>query len=66
SSAAVPPAESGPVKQGKRESRRNVSGTEVLEMTKKTKNAHLIDADKNVDVIQAEVVDLLHKYKIID
>ncbi len=37
-----------------------------VEMTKKTKNAHLIDADKNVDVIQAEVVDLLHKYKIID
>lgn len=37
-----------------------------IEMTKKTKNAHLIDADKNVDVIQAEVVDLLHKYKIID
>lgn len=37
-----------------------------IEMTKKTTNAHLIDADKNVDVIQAEVVDLLHKYKIID
>ncbi len=37
-----------------------------LEMTKKTKNAHLIDADKNVDVIQAEVVELLHRYKIID
>ncbi len=37
-----------------------------VELTKKTKNAHLIDADKNIDVIQAEVVDLLHKYKIID
>ena len=37
-----------------------------VELTKKTKNAHLIDADKNVDAIQAEVVELLHKYKIID
>lgn len=37
-----------------------------LELTKKTPHAHLIDADKNVDVIQQEVVDLLHKYKIVD
>ena len=37
-----------------------------LELTKKTKHAHLIDADKNVDVIQAEVAQWLHKYKIID
>lgn len=37
-----------------------------LELTKKTKNAYLIDADKNVDVIAQEVADLLHKCKIID
>ena len=37
-----------------------------IELTKKTKNAHLIDADKNIDVIQSEVVELLHKHKIID
>lgn len=37
-----------------------------LELAKKTKHAHLIDADKNVDVIQAEVVAWLHRYKIID
>ena len=37
-----------------------------LELTQKTKHAHLIDADKNVDVIHQEVVDLLHKYKIVD
>ena len=37
-----------------------------LELTKKTKNAYLIDADKNVDVIAQEVAELLHKCKILD
>ena len=36
------------------------------ELVKKTRHAHLIDADKNIDMVQAEVVDLLHRYKIID
>lgn len=36
------------------------------ELVKKTPHAHLIDADKNVDMVQAEVVELLHRYKIVD
>ena len=37
-----------------------------MTLVKKTRHAHLIDADKNIDMIQAEVVALLHRYKIID
>lgn len=37
-----------------------------MALVKKTKHAHLIDADKNIDMIQAEVVEYLHRYKIID
>lgn len=36
------------------------------ELVKKTPHAHLIDADKNIDMVQAEVVELLHRYKIVD
>ena len=36
------------------------------DLVKKTKNAHLIDADKNIDMVQAEVVELLHRYNIVD
>lgn len=37
-----------------------------VELAKKTPHVHLIDADKNVDVVQQEVVQLLHEYKILD
>ncbi len=37
-----------------------------VELAKKTPNAYVIDADRNVDVIQAEVVKLLHEVQILD
>ena len=37
-----------------------------LKLIKNTPNAHLIDADSNIDAIHAQVVELLHKYKIIE
>ncbi len=37
-----------------------------VELAKKTPNAYVIDADRNVDVIQADVVKLLHEVKILD
>jgi len=36
------------------------------EMVKQTPNAYLIDADKNIDAIQAHLLKLLRKHKIID
>ena len=37
-----------------------------MELARRTPNAHIIDADKNIDAIQAEVVQLLHKHHILD
>jgi dTMP kinase len=36
------------------------------EMVTQTPNAYLIDADKNIDAIQARLIQLLHEHKIID
>lgn len=37
-----------------------------MELAKRTPHAHVIDADKNVDMVQAEIVELLHRYKIVE
>ncbi len=37
-----------------------------VELVKQVPNAHLIDADENVDVIHARVLELLHQHHIVD
>jgi hypothetical protein len=35
-------------------------------MVQNTPHAHLVDADKNINEIQAQVIDLLKEYNITD
>ena len=37
-----------------------------LEMVQNTPHAHLVDADKNINEIQAQVIELLKKHNITD
>ncbi len=37
-----------------------------VELAAQTPHAHIVDADKNIDMVQADVEELLHRYNIVD